>query len=198
VVLDANVLVPPGLRDLLLSCADVAVFRPVWQTRIEAEVHRNGVRLAKRKGASDQEAIAQLDHALAQMNLAFPDARLDDKQWQHHVEDMTNHPKDRHVLAAAVGGGATHVVTANIRDFPVRSRPPGVRVQKPDAFLLDRLAERPELVVYGVQRMAARHRRPSETPEALALRMVQSEHVRRFAQALLEVLSPQEVAPPRW
>ena len=28
-VLDANVLIPPGLRDLLLSCADAAVFRPV-------------------------------------------------------------------------------------------------------------------------------------------------------------------------
>ena len=37
-VLDANVLVPAGLRDLMLSCADVGVFRPVWQAEIEDEV----------------------------------------------------------------------------------------------------------------------------------------------------------------
>jgi len=34
-VLDANVLIPAGLRDLMLSCADVGVFRPVWQAEIE-------------------------------------------------------------------------------------------------------------------------------------------------------------------
>ena len=37
-VLDACVLVPAGLRDLLLSMADVGLFRPVWQEEIEDEL----------------------------------------------------------------------------------------------------------------------------------------------------------------
>jgi hypothetical protein len=44
-VLDACVLVPPALRDLLLSCASVDLFRPVWQEEILDEVRRNSVRL---------------------------------------------------------------------------------------------------------------------------------------------------------
>ena len=37
-VLDACVLIPAALRDLLLSCADVGVFRPIWQDEILDEV----------------------------------------------------------------------------------------------------------------------------------------------------------------
>ena len=48
-VLDANVLIPAGLRDLMLWCADVGVFRPVWQAEIENEVVRNSARLTANK-----------------------------------------------------------------------------------------------------------------------------------------------------
>ncbi|HET9060145.1 MAG TPA: PIN domain-containing protein [Acidimicrobiales bacterium] len=187
-VLDANVLIPPGLRDLLLSCAHVGLFRPIWQQEIEAEVHRNGIRLDRKRGASDKEAAAQLDHVFTQMNRAFPDARLGESTWLEHVKDMTNDPKDRHVLAVAVGGGATHVVTSNTKHFPLRSRPPRLVVQRPDAFLLERLAERPEEVITAVRQMAARHQRPPETAEALALKMTKGSFVQRFGEALLALL----------
>jgi hypothetical protein len=48
--LDAAVPVPAGLRDLLLSCADAEVFRPVWQSELEAEIVRNLVRLGMKRG----------------------------------------------------------------------------------------------------------------------------------------------------
>ena len=51
-VLDANILIPAGLRDPMLSCADVGVFRPVWQAEIETEVVRNSARLTATRHAS--------------------------------------------------------------------------------------------------------------------------------------------------
>jgi predicted nucleic acid-binding protein len=184
-VLDAAVLVPPGLCDLLLSCADQAVFRPVWQAEIENEVRRNGTRLAiARRGASREEAVAALDRTLERMNTAFPDARLSSELWVPLVPEMTNDAKDRHVLAAAVGADATHLVTSNLRDFPVPSRPPGIEVIRPDAFLLGRLTEALDLVVSAVEAMAARHTRPAHTPQQLAEMIADGKHAPRFGTAL--------------
>jgi hypothetical protein len=44
-VLDANVLVPAGVRDVFLSIAEAGLFIPVWQGEIEEEVLRNASRL---------------------------------------------------------------------------------------------------------------------------------------------------------
>ena len=71
--------VPAGLRDLLLSCADAEVFRPVWQSELEAEIVRNVARLRlKRGGVTAQDAARYAEQTLAAMNSAFPDARLAD------------------------------------------------------------------------------------------------------------------------
>lgn len=185
-VLDACVLIPRGLRDLLLSCADVGVFRPVWQDEIERELHKNGVRLAIRRGDSPEEAAAALDWALERMNAAFPDARLSGKLWQPLVGMMINDERDRHVLAAAVGARASHVVTENLRDFPVRSRPDGVSVVRPDAFLLAQLERDPAAVLAGVEAMARRHQHPSHTSDEIARLLAGGVHVQRFGAELLK------------
>ena len=51
------------------------------------------------------------------MNGAFPDALV--VGYEALIGKMVNDPKDRHVLAAAVRGGAEVLVTENLRDFPV-------------------------------------------------------------------------------
>ena len=49
---------------------------------------------------------------------------------------MTNHEKDRHVLAAAVKTGAEIIVTYNLRDFPDSSLAPySIIAQGPSSFL---------------------------------------------------------------
>jgi len=127
-VLDANVLIPPGLRDMLLTCAHVGVFRPVWQEEILDEVYRNSIRIGvTKRGMTEQQAAAGVVHALTQMRRAFPDACAETRLWAPLVPQLTCDEKDRHVLAVAVGAEATHLVTTNIRDFPVRSRPGGWR-----------------------------------------------------------------------
>ena len=44
-MLDANVLVPAGVRDVFLSIADTGLFIPIWQGEIEEEILRNASRL---------------------------------------------------------------------------------------------------------------------------------------------------------
>lgn len=188
-VLDANALVPAGLRDLLLSCADVGVFRPVWQGEIEDEVVRNTARLtAERHGIDLETARANAAATMAQMRRAFPDACAATELWAPLVPQITCDEKDRHVLAVAVGAQATHLVTTNLRDFPVRSRPAGVAVVGPDRFVRDRLAADPELVVSAVQAMAARLRRPPMTPVEIAELLATGQFTPKFGAELLEVL----------
>jgi hypothetical protein len=188
-VLDANVLIPPGLRDLLLSSAHVGVFRPVWQAEIENEVRRNGARLIVRKHSLDEDAaLVRMDYTLGEMNTAFPDARAAARLWTPLVPAMTCDDKDRHVLAVAVGTKATHLVTMNTRDFPVPSRPASLRVQRAERFLRDRLAETPDLVVAAIESMSARMTNPQQTPTQIAKVLAAGAHTPRFGAELLEVL----------
>lgn len=77
------------------------------------------------------------------------------------VEAMTCHPKDRHVLAAAVTGGAQVLVTFNVKDFPISSvSPHGLAVVTPDAFLLDQLDLYPGRVGRALVGQLAAARRP--------------------------------------
>ena len=53
---------------------------------------------------------------IEQLQQAFPTSEV--VNYDALIDAMTCHPKDRHVLAAAVAGGAQVVVTFNVKDFP--------------------------------------------------------------------------------
>jgi hypothetical protein len=73
---------------------------------------------------------------------------------------MINHPKDRHVLAAAVAGRADTLVTENMKDFPSESvRHLRVNVVGQDDFLLGLLELHPEAVLNALSRQSSRYRR---------------------------------------
>lgn len=188
-VLDANVLVPPGLRDLLLSAAHVAVFRPVWQAEIEDEVRRNGsTLLAKRYGIDEDEAARRIGLVVAAMRTAFPDASVPIELWVPQVPRMMCAREDRHVLAVAVGTGATHLVTTNTSDFPARSRPSGLSVVTADRFLREQLAQRPALVIEAIESMSARLTRPGRTPRQIADALADGQYAPRFGRELGRLL----------
>jgi len=131
VVLDACVLLPYQLADLLLRLADAELYEPLWSDEILDEVERN---LVEKFGITAHQASRRLGH----MRSAFPNATI--KDFDNLVDGMTTHPKDRHVAAAAVRGGAALVVTANLKDFPAESLAPYDLVAvHPDEFLQDQL-----------------------------------------------------------
>jgi predicted nucleic acid-binding protein len=189
-VLDACVLIPPGLRDILLSCAEQSAFRPIWQDEILDEVRRNTVRLLKdRSGLTDDAATAAATHLLEQMSQAFPNARQPGDVWIPLVPVLTCDDKDRHVLAVAIGAAATHLVTDNVRDFPSRTVPPGLVVVPPDRFLLDLLTVDPGQVVDAMETMSRRFRQPRKTVLELAEEMAKGRYVPGFGDELGRILT---------
>jgi predicted nucleic acid-binding protein len=126
--LDTCVLYPAYLCDTLLRLAEASAYRPLWSADILAELGRNLID----RGISAE----RIDRRLAQMTRSFPDALV--AGYESLTDGMTNHPKDRHVLAAAVRANAEVVVTFNLKDFPESAlKPYDVEAIHPDEFLLD-------------------------------------------------------------
>jgi predicted nucleic acid-binding protein len=156
VLLDACVLYPVGVRDLLLSVAEREVFVPYWTDEILDEMERNVV--------ADGRATAERMAAMRQqMNIAFPAALIEG--YDTLIPVMTNDPKDRHVLAAAVRGAVGLIVTENVRDFPPEAcEPYDIEIQTADEFLSYALDQDTPAVISAVHTMAAKRRLPPMTP----------------------------------
>jgi hypothetical protein len=56
------------------------------------------------------------DSFQSQLRVAFPDAAVSD--YENLAPILTNHPKDRHVLAAAIRGNCPLILTFNLQHFP--------------------------------------------------------------------------------
>jgi predicted nucleic acid-binding protein len=190
-VLDANLLIPRALRDLLLSLADGMLFRPVWQQSILDELERNLPEVAVRhRGADRDEAVKEVTRVLSNMARAFPDASVATDDWISLVDEMTCDEKDRHVLAVAVTADATHLVTENTRDFPAASVPGNIKVIKVDTFLCELLAGDPEAVIDAVQVMCHRYSRPTMTVLELAVKFEKGDSAPHFGRQLRDALGP--------
>lgn len=156
-VLDANVLYPASLRDTLLRFASRSFFVPVCTDRILDEVERNIV-------ADGRATPANAARLRAAMTHVFEDAWIDDEAVLGLESAMTNNPKDRHVLAAAVASEAQTIVTQDLPGFPEHAVAPyGIQVQHPDEFLLGLLALQPSLAVEVLRVQAASLTRPPLT-----------------------------------
>lgn len=127
-LLDTYVLWPSLQRDFLLSLAIEDVYRPLWSRAILDELEYEEARKLRDRGTGPATAEAGARHLIVQMGRAFHDAEA--KGWEH-LEGTFGlpDPDDEHVLAAAVTGGASVIVTHNTKDFPDRARPPGIDIQ---------------------------------------------------------------------
>lgn len=128
VMLDTCVLAQAAVRDTLLRLAEAGYYRPRWSEAILAELART------LQGPSFNLTASQVDHLLEQLHRAFPEAVVGN--YGRYLHRVTNDPKDRHVLAAAIRGEARLIVTHNLADFPsVALAPWRISAIAPDPFL---------------------------------------------------------------
>jgi predicted nucleic acid-binding protein len=160
-LLDASVLYPAPLRDLLVRLSLVGLFDARWTETIHDEWIRNVS--ADRPDLS----LASLQRARALMDTNIRDCLV--TGYEEYIPTLIlPDPDDRHVLAAAIRGRAEVIVTANLRHFPLPVLAQyGIRPQHPDAFIGDLLDRDISQVVEAVHRQRAGLRNPLYTAAEL-------------------------------
>lgn len=157
-LLDANVLYPAPVRDLLLQLAVTDVYKARWtidihrewiENLLENEPHRNRAKLERTRDLMDSNTR---DALVTGYENLIPSLQLPD-------------PNDRHVLAAAIVGRCDVIVTANLKDFPDAALAPfGIDAQHPDEFLCNHLHLAHGLFCRCVQNIRSRLKNPPRTP----------------------------------
>jgi hypothetical protein len=178
-VLDACVLVPAALCDLLLRAGSAGLYQLRWSDEILAEVQRTLVGDLARSSAQAQRRITA-------MSTAFPDALVNTHQGLVTSMPAEVSAKDRHVAAAAVAAGAAVIVTSNLRDFPKAAlQPLGIEPQSPDDFLLNLYALDEDALKGVIIKQAAALRAPALRPLEIlkALHREVPDFAARMAQA---------------
>ena len=138
-VLDACVLYPTVLREILIGVAQAGLYTPLWSDRILEEWAR-----ATRKIGPMAEGQARREGAL--LNIAFPKAVIAP---QPGLEARLHLPDDNdiHVLAVAIAGSADAIITFNARDFPRHVLAgEGLARRDPDGFLWEIWSQHPDAV----------------------------------------------------
>jgi predicted nucleic acid-binding protein len=111
VIFDACVLYPAPLRDFLMHLALMDLFRAKWTQQIHEEWISN--LLKNRKDLTREK----LERTKALMNEAAQECLVENYETLIPGLKLPD-PDDRHVLAAAIKGGAALIVTFNFEDFP--------------------------------------------------------------------------------
>ncbi|VUT08314.1 PIN domain-containing protein [Klebsiella spallanzanii] len=157
VILDACVLYPARLRDLLMHLGIAGLYQPKWSRCIQDEWRRNLI-------ANRPEILPEaLQNTVKMMNSALPDANVTGYKGLINDLDLPD-PNDRHVLAAAIRAKAEIIVTLNHKDFPPEVlRPFEIETLHPDAFISDLFDLNHALTLEAVRRQRQSLKRPPMT-----------------------------------
>jgi len=135
-VLDACVLYPTVLREILMGCAAAGLYTPLFSDRILREWTR-----ATAKLGPEAQAVAEGEALI--LRAAFPRAIIRE---QPNIEARLSlpDPNDIHVLAVAIAGHADCIVTFNAQDFPRHTlAEEGLERRDPDGFLWEMFSRHP-------------------------------------------------------
>jgi predicted nucleic acid-binding protein len=156
-ILDACVLYPAPVRDMLLSLADNGLYKPKWSVEIQNEWSQN---LLLNRPDLTQE---QLQLTIEAMNDAFPDSNVD--KFHSLIPGIKlPDPKDRHVVAAAIRSKADVIVTYNLKDFPKSIENEfDIEIQHPDEFMCNVYDLHPEKANESFVKMVKRLKNPPKS-----------------------------------
>jgi predicted nucleic acid-binding protein len=175
--LDACVLFPTVMREVLLAVAGQGLFLPLWSDRILGEWQH----AAARYGAvAEAEALA----AIARAQDLFPNARI---KPQTGLEARLHLPDDNdiHVLATAIAGNADAIVTLNAKDFPRGTlQAEGLDRRDPDGLLWELWSHHPAQVEEALEQVRATASRLSGEYKALKP-LLKRAKLTRLARAVL-------------
>jgi predicted nucleic acid-binding protein len=175
-VLDACVLYPTVLREILQGAAESGLYQPVFSDRILREWV-----LATAKLGPAAPAIAEGEAQL--LRAAFPRAVVrahPEIEAQLFLPD----PNDCHVLATAIASGADAIVTFNAQDFPGHVlAAEGIIRRDPDGFLWELHSRQPEVMARIVEQVRARAEAISGQPQSLK-HLLKRARLFRLAKAL--------------
>ncbi len=157
--LDASVLYPATLRNLLMYLAVAGAFRARWTDKVQDEWT---TALLRDRPALNAASIA---HRRALMDQYILDARV--TGYESLVDTLVlPDADDRHVLAGAIHSGASVIVTVNLRDFPaVALAPHGIEAQHPDVFVRSLIEDDADAVVAAIAEHRTALVNPTKTPD---------------------------------
>ena len=159
-VLDACVLYPTVLREILQGAGEAGLYQPVFSDRILREWV-----LATAKLGPEAPVIAQGEAAT--LRAAFPRALVREHP-EIEVRLLLPDPNDRHVLATAIASGADAIVTFNAQDFPGHAlTSEGITRRDPDGFLWELQSRHPETMARIIEAVRAKAEAISGQPMAL-------------------------------
>jgi hypothetical protein len=175
VFLDACVLADIAICDLMLRLAErPRQYRPLWSGEVLAETRRTQLKLGwpERLAESFESRVREV----------FPEALVEG--YEHLLGVVDNHPKDKHVVAAAAHAGAELILTFNLKDFPDDALAPwGLRAVHPQDYLLTLYSMDRLQVVTRVAGIAAKR---GEDEEDVLIRFGRA--LPKFATMLLDDL----------
>ena len=175
-VLDACVLYPTVLREILQGAAAAGLYDPVFSERILREWV-----LSTAKLGPAAPAIAQGEAAL--LRAAFPKA-LTRERPEIEARLLLPDANDVHVLATAIASGADAIVTFNAQDFPGHVlAAEGITRRDPDGFLWELQSRHPEAMARVVEAVRAKAEAISGQPVPLKA-LLKRVRLYRLAKAL--------------
>ena len=175
-VLDACVLYPTILRELLQGAAAAGLYQPVFSDRILREWTLATAKLGP-------VAQAQAEGEAVLLRAAFPRGLIRERA-DIEARLLLPDPNDVHVLATAIASGADAIVTFNASDFPGHVlAEEGITRRDPDGFLWELHSRAPEAMAAVAEAVRAKAEQISGQPFAMKA-LLKRVRLFRLAKAL--------------